>query len=158
MGLMNIGKSEGSEIIQLFGRGVRLKGHQMTLKRSSALDVKSPQYIGFLETLNVFGIQAHYMRQFKEYLEDEGLPSNEDRIEFILPVVKNLNGKKLTSIRLKEGVDYKRQGLKPTLGDVPERLLKNPIAVNWYPKIQSQQSVGVIKTEDVAQKDECKRV
>lgn len=156
MGLMNIGKSEGSEIIQLFGRGVRLKGHQMTLKRSSALDVKSPQYIGFLETLNVFGIQAHYMRQFKEYLEDEGLPSNEDRIEFILPVVKNLNGKKLTSIRLKEGVDYKRQGSKPTLGDVPERLLKNPIAVNWYPKIQSQQSVGVIKTEDVAQKDECK--
>lgn len=26
MGLLNIGKSEGSQIIQLFGRGVRLKG------------------------------------------------------------------------------------------------------------------------------------
>ena len=32
MGLMNIGRTEGSEIIQLFGRGVRLKGHGMSLK------------------------------------------------------------------------------------------------------------------------------
>src|SRR5690606_22763824 len=38
MGLMNIGRAEGSEIIQLFGRGVRLKGHGMTLKRSSQLE------------------------------------------------------------------------------------------------------------------------
>ena len=116
----------------------------------------SPKHIGYLETLNVFGVQAHYMRQFKEYLEDEGLPSNEDRIEFILPVVKNLNGKKLTSIRLKEGVDFKKQGTKPTLDGPPEPLLKRPISVNWYPKIQSQQSAGVDKTEDVAEKDECK--
>ena len=73
MGLMNIGRSEGSEIIQLFGRGVRLKGHGMTLKRSTALDgVKGPKHINMLETLNVFGIRADYMRQFKEYLEDEG--------------------------------------------------------------------------------------
>lgn len=36
MGLMNVGRSEGSEIIQLFGRGVRLKGFQYSLKRSSA--------------------------------------------------------------------------------------------------------------------------
>ena len=156
MGLMNIGKKEGSEIIQLFGRGVRLKGHGMTLKRSSSLEIASPKHIGYLETLNVFGVQAHYMRQFKEYLEEEGLPSNEDRIEFILPVVKNLNGKKLTSIRLKEGVDFKRQGTKPTLDDPPERLLKNTLTVNWYPKIQSQQSEGVTKSDDVAQKDECK--
>ena len=38
MGLMNVGKSEGSEIIQLFGRGVRLKGYGMCLKRSSQID------------------------------------------------------------------------------------------------------------------------
>jgi len=31
MGLMNVGKSEGSQIIQLFGRGVRLKGYQFSL-------------------------------------------------------------------------------------------------------------------------------
>ena len=37
MGLLNIGRSEGSEIIQLFGRGVRLKGLNRSLKRSSVL-------------------------------------------------------------------------------------------------------------------------
>ena len=35
---MNVGKKEGSEIIQLFGRGVRLKGFRFKLKRTSALD------------------------------------------------------------------------------------------------------------------------
>ena len=38
MGLMNTGKKEGSQIIQLFGRGVRLKGRDMSLMRSSRLD------------------------------------------------------------------------------------------------------------------------
>ena len=38
MGLMNVGRSEGSEIIQLFGRGVRLKGYRYSLKRSKMLD------------------------------------------------------------------------------------------------------------------------
>ncbi|WP_210183439.1 hypothetical protein, partial [Methylobrevis pamukkalensis] len=34
MGLMNVGQTEGSQIIQLFGRGVRLKGYGSSLKRS----------------------------------------------------------------------------------------------------------------------------
>ena len=76
MGLMNVGKSEGSEIIQLFGRGVRLKGYGMCLKRSSRLErhSRSRRTSMLLETLNIFGIRAQYMQQFKEYLEDEGLP------------------------------------------------------------------------------------
>ena len=152
MGLMNVGKSEGSEIIQLFGRGVRLKGRGMCLKRSSQLDgVPKPQHINLLETLNIFGIRAQYMQQFKEYLEDEGLPSNEDRIEFILPVVKNLDGKKLTSIRLKEGAEFKRQcKQKPTLDEPNSFLLKHPVTLNWYPKIQAQQSKGIGPTTDTA--------
>ena len=152
MGLMNVGKSEGSEIIQLFGRGVRLKGRGMCLKRSSKLDgVPKPEHINLLETLNIFGIRAQYMQQFKEYLEDEGLPSNEDRIEFILPVVKNLDGKKLTSIRLKEGAEFKRQcQQKPTLDEPNSFLLKHPVTLNWYPKIQAQQSKGIGPTTDTA--------
>jgi hypothetical protein len=151
MGLMNVGKSEGSEIIQLFGRGVRLKGFGMCLKRSSKIEGVKPPHIGLLETLNIFGIRAQYMQQFKEYLEDEGLPSNEERIEFILPVVKNLDGKKLTSIRLKEGVDFKRQcEQKPTLDEPNSFLLKHPVMLNWYPKIQAQQSKGVASTSDNA--------
>src|SRR5690606_13410087 len=38
MGLMNVGTREGSQIIQLFGRGVRLKGYNFSLKRSTGLD------------------------------------------------------------------------------------------------------------------------
>ena len=59
MGLLNIGQSEGSQIIQLFGRGVRLRGRDMTLKRSSALnDGPHPEYIRLLETLNIFALRG----------------------------------------------------------------------------------------------------
>jgi hypothetical protein len=104
MGLMNIGKSEGSQIIQLFGRGVRLKGYEFCLKRSTRLsDVKAPEHVRILETLNVIGVHADYMKQFKEYLEEEGLPANEQRTAFILPVVRNLNGKQAQDGEAKGG-------------------------------------------------------
>ena len=75
MGLLNIGKNEGSQIIQLFGRGVRLRGRDMTLKRSSALDGDHPEEIGLLETLNIFAVRANYMAQFRDYLERDGVPT-----------------------------------------------------------------------------------
>ena len=71
MGLLNIGKKEGSQIIQLFGRGVRLMGKDFSLKRSSALEIAPPKCLGILETLSIFGIKANYMDQFREYLEEE---------------------------------------------------------------------------------------
>jgi hypothetical protein len=149
MGLMNIGKSEGSQIIQLFGRGVRLKGYEFCLKRSTRLsDVKAPENVGILETLNVIGVHADYMKQFKEYLEEEGLPANEQRTTFILPVVRNLNGKQLKTVKLREGIDFKRTGPKPTLGPPPEKLLKARAVVDWYPRLQSMASArGSDKTE-----------
>ena len=39
MALMNVGATEGSQIIQLFGRGVRLKGYDLSLKRSSKTQI-----------------------------------------------------------------------------------------------------------------------
>ena len=73
MGLLNIGSSEGSEIIQLFGRGVRLRGKGASLKRSTALDGSHPDHIGLLETLNIFAVRANYMEHFRNYLEREGV-------------------------------------------------------------------------------------
>ena len=138
MGLMNIGKKEGSQIIQLFGRGVRLKGLDFCLKRSHRIvGFNPPKDMEKLETLNVFGIHADYMWQFKEYLEDEGLPANEDRIEFVLPVVNNLGKKQLKTIRLKEGIDFKKQGPKPTLEVADDLLKRSRVIVDWYPKIQA---------------------
>ncbi|MEN8615436.1 DEAD/DEAH box helicase family protein [Dehalogenimonas sp. THU2] len=90
MGLLNIGRKEGSEIIQLFGRGVRLRGKDFTLKRSSALDGNHPKQIPLLETLNIFAVRANYMTQFREYLEKEGVETQSD-VELALPIWANDN-------------------------------------------------------------------
>ena len=114
MGLMNVGRSEGSEIIQLFGRGVRLKGFKMSLKRSAALDAsynpgRLPKCLKEIETLNIFGICADYMAAFRQYLEDEGLPANEDVYETIqIPTVNLLPDNCLKLVRLKKGYDFKK--------------------------------------------------
>jgi len=156
MGLMNIGRSEGSEIIQLFGRGVRLKGYEMSLKRSRFVEnVSPPKNMEILETLNVFGIRADYMRQFKEYLEEEGLPTNDHRISFVLPTVSNLGTKKLKTLKLQDGLDFKRQAPKPVL-ELIEHLKHNPVVLNWYPKIQAEQSKGVRRGSDMTLPNEGK--
>ena len=73
MGLMNVGKGEGSQIIQLFGRGVRLKGKNMTLKRTEALPevTSKPTGIAHLETLYIFGWNADFVGRFRDYIEQE---------------------------------------------------------------------------------------
>jgi DNA or RNA helicases of superfamily II len=85
MGLLNIGRREGSQIIQLFGRGVRLRGKNHSLKRSAALPGNHPPHIKLLETLNIFAVRANYMAQFRDYLEREGVET-EPLVELPLPV------------------------------------------------------------------------
>lgn len=74
MTLINIGRGEGPQIIQLFGRGVRLQGWGGSLKRTSQSDSSRPRFIEVLETLGVYGIRADYMREFREMIEREDLP------------------------------------------------------------------------------------
>lgn len=88
MGLLNIGRSEGTEIIQLFGRGVRLKGLNRSLRRSSALQPPHPEGIDLLERLNIFAVRANYMVQFRNYLEREGVEPFGD-VELKLPIKRN---------------------------------------------------------------------
>jgi len=164
MGLMNMGQTEGSQIIQLFGRGVRLKGFGRSLKRSGKTelpeDVARPKHIGVLETLSIFGIRADYMAQFRDFLKEEGLPTNDDRIEFLLPVIKNLGLQKLKTIRLKKTINgvstefgdaFRKLGPAPTLAKpdpardkATEYLQRNQVVLNWYPKIQAMKSGGVV--------------
>ena len=164
MGLMNVGKGEGAQIIQLFGRGVRLKGYEMSLKRSGKTQLPEgmdrPKHIAALETLGIFGIHADYMAQFRDFLEEEGLPTNDDRIEFLLPVIKNLGTQKLKTIRLKKKINgvntefgdaYRKLGPIPTVGRPDpatdrstEYLQKNQVILNWYPKIQAMKSGGLV--------------
>ena len=65
MGLLNIGKGEGPQIIQLFGRGVRLKGKNLSLKRSGNPEIST------LETLNIYGISADYIGKFLNAINKE---------------------------------------------------------------------------------------
>ncbi len=94
MGLINVGRSEGSQIIQLFGRGVRLRGLGYSLKRSDELSARQlgtlerPAYIDLLETLRIFGIRADYMAKFREYLEAEGASTTPYR-DIYLPIQYN---------------------------------------------------------------------
>ena len=146
MGLLNIGRSEGSQIIQLFGRGVRLRGRNMTLKRSSALnDGPHPDHIRLLETLNIFALRANYMAQFRDYLESEGINTQES-IE--LPLFIRLNedflGNGLVIPRLDEG---KRFSSQETV------LLQNedtvgPVSVVMSATVQQMESgrAGVVAT------------
>jgi hypothetical protein len=75
MGLLNMGKGEGPQVIQLFGRGVRLKGKKWTLKRSSFLPEEGPHPDGLpsLERLLIFGWNADYIQAFRKMLEQEDL-------------------------------------------------------------------------------------
>ena len=164
MGLMNVGKGEGAQIIQLFGRGVRLKGYELSLKRSGKTQlpegIKRPRHVGVLETLGIFGIHADYMAQFRDFLEEEGLLTNDDRIEFLLPVIKNLGTQKLKTIRLKKTINgvstefgdaFRKLAPVPTVtppnlaGDPSTAYLQeNQVLLNWYPKIQAMKSGGLV--------------
>ncbi|MCB9903808.1 MAG: DEAD/DEAH box helicase family protein [Planctomycetes bacterium] len=174
MGLMNVGKSEGAQIIQLFGRGVRLKGYERSLKRSmrAALPegLKPPKHIGSLETLGVFGVHADYMAQFREFLKEEGMPANEEREEIYLPVIRNLGTQKLRMPRLQKtiqgmstehGDPFKRLGPVPTLAKPDpssepgtDYLQRNRVVLNWYPKIRAEASEKHLGADAVAAPNE----
>ncbi len=136
MGLLNIGRKEGSEIIQLFGRGVRLRGKDLSLKRSSALDGKHPANINLLETLNIFAVRANYMSQFREYLEKEGVETQGD-VE--LPLLIRTN-----DAFLKRGLMVPRVPDNRSFADETQVLLeidpKISVRVDMSLKVQSFES------------------
>ena len=158
MGLMNIGRSEGSEIIQLFGRGVRLKGFSYSLKRSSALDPcynpgNLPAGIREIETLNIFGVRADYMEAFRKYLEDEGLPTNEEDYETIqIPTTRLHTDKKLKVVRLKPGYDFKKQVVVRPMEAMDK---VHGVKVDWRARVESLYSRGT-RTHELSTDTEVK--
>lgn len=141
MGLLNMGKKEGSQIIQLFGRGVRLKGKNFSLKRSNAVGHGLERKLQPVETLYIFGLKADYMKQFKEYLEEEGVPVDE-MVEFTLPVIYDdaYKTKKLKVLRVKEGKDFKREQKLSLKYDNNQYIVKKVI-LNLYNQIDVMESV-----------------
>jgi hypothetical protein len=109
MSLLYIGKGAGPQIIQLFGRGVRLKGKDLGLKRSRFVQPPHPPFIEILETLHIFGIQANYMETFKEIIEKEDIPTYEIQLETkkIEPFPEDLQ-----IIGLKQGWSFEQELFK----------------------------------------------
>lgn len=148
LGLMRVGRSEGSQIIQLFGRGVRLKGYDWSLKRSRYTDAPvHPRHIELLETLGVFGVRSDYMQDFRSYLATEGLPGNERTTTFEVPMNLVYDfGTKLKVLRPKKKradgreYDFRRDGARLVLGPPPAHF--RAVTVDWYPRIQSVVSHG----------------
>ena len=148
LGLMHVGKSEGSQIIQLFGRGVRLKGHDWSLQRSGfSTPSYQPDFIQYAETLNVFGVEADFMERFRAFLEEEELPSNDKKEVFQIPLNVTYDfGQNLMVLRPRrkkangKEYDFKRDAAVPKFGEVPDKLREKIIAIDWYPRIQSLES------------------
>ena len=160
MGLINFAKGEGSQAIQLFGRGVRLKGYEGCLKRSRKLDIQiaTPKHIELLETLTIFGVKAQYMEDFKSYLELEGAPTNDNIREFHLPVISRFDAvksKKLHVIKVKNSANFKKQARRLIL-DVPDEgflryLGKSKTIIDCRSKIQTIDSTFSFELKSMPQ-------
>lgn len=132
IGLINLGKTKGNKIIQIFGRGVRLKGLNNDGKRKHitqhiddyfALKDNDSDNLKRLETLCVFSLQKSYLEIFTEAISGE-LEITKSFDILVKPSVIKVNGKavtyeacrsELTIFKLaKTSVDVKRVFLNPT--------------------------------------------
>jgi len=150
IGLMRMGKNEGTQIIQLFGRGVRLRGYRMSLRRSSVLAEKppAPKNLRQVETLQVIGVKATYMNQFRDWIFSE-VPEAQEKQVWDLPVVKTLPERKLKTLRLRSEIEAVERGqafrklgplvrLRPPHETAPEDawLRQHRTKLNWLPRIR----------------------
>lgn len=150
MGLLNMGSGEGSQIIQLFGRGVRLKGENFSLKRTDRNTYSNAQNkalrLNLLQTLNIFGLHADYMEKFREYLTDEGIEFEQDLLTLDFDTKRTPTAQKLKALVLKDG--YKdnqangfKQKVKLSLFSIPSeyqgKIKPIKVVLDLYPRLQA---------------------
>ena len=153
MGLMHVGVNEGPEIIQMFGRGVRLRGYNMSLKRHRESGVELPKdsdELAELEKLYIFGLRANYMQTFRDLLEKEGMRAEQETFSF--PITWNFDKKTdLKLIRLKDDRKYNLSADRPVL-PLPGPTDSNRIVtLNLYSRLQSVASDGSAFSEGTEQ-------
>lgn len=141
MGLLNIGRGKGPLIIQLFGRGVRLKGKDFSLKRE-----ETPHYIiKKLQTLFIFGLNADYINSFLEAIEREEVDYEERRIDI------RFNHKKewkdtLYMLKTKEDFDFTENILRLA---VDEEVL-GKVRIDLRPRITLAHGLETGRVQTVA--------
>ena len=141
MGLMHVGVSEGPEIVQMFGRGVRLKGWNLSLKRHGPAGAPSPEpaeELAELETLHIFGLRANYMDTFRNLMRDQGLEFESATVR--LPVTWNFGRvQDLQILRLRPGRPFERSSERVT-PFAPESERRLIVRRNLYSTLESETS------------------
>lgn len=166
IGLLHIGRGEGTQVIQLFGRGVRLKGKDGSLKRSSppwseVLDRGTDlSRIRVAETLNVFAIEADYLKRFEEQIEEMKKDDEDKRTEVELPVIVD---ERVKSQKLRVPVPPPRSKFvrevmlsldpaSPPPADIAPKLAA-PIEVDFTPRVQVAGDPGISTTAALSSAD-----
>ena len=157
MGLMHVGVGEGPEVIQTFGRGVRLKGWNMSLKRHSRTEAQPPadrDDLAELERLYVFGLRSSYMQTFRDLLGREGIRTERETIR--LPVTWNFARKTdLKMVRLAADRKYEQSDDRPVLPG-PSDEGSPRVVLDLYSRLHSVASDGGPATGPAAGKKRVK--
>jgi len=104
IGLINLGSSKGNKIIQIFGRGVRIKGLKNDGKRTFAAHnedyfklrkTKEDEKLRMLETLCVFSLKKSYLETFTGAVNKELSIPKQFEVKVNPSVIKLNNGKEL---------------------------------------------------------------
>jgi len=138
MGLINMGKGEGPQIIQLFGRGVRLKGRNFSLKRSQ----ERKYQVKALETLNIFGLNADYINAFLAAIRKEEVEYEEINLPIRLMDDKE-KWDKLYVLQTPKDFDFSRQFIRL---EMDEELL-NKVKIDIRPKIRLAHGLEITEAE-----------
>ena len=141
MGLMHVGVGEGPEIVQMFGRGVRLKGWNLSLKRHGPAGARAPEgaeELAELETLHIFGLRANYMDTFRKLMREQGLDF--ESVTIRLPVTWNFGRvRDLQILRPPPGRPFERSSERVSPPD-PEREGRPVIRRNLYSTLEAETS------------------
>jgi len=126
LGLMNFGKNPGPQIIQLFGRGVRLRGKHFSLKRSG------DEKVSHLETLYVLGIKADYLLRFLESIKKEEVEIEQETLQ--IPIIEQYK-EKWSELFIPKTEHIQRNFFNKVI-----KLTADPnirVEINLYPRLQT---------------------
>jgi len=138
MSLMSFGSSKGPLVIQLLGRGVRLKGKNFSMKR----DLNPDSIIRVLQTLFIVGLKVKYLDNFIKEIKEEGI---EEYGEIRIPIKFNNKEQwlhKLHVVVKKENEDFKNE---PLYLKLDENILKRikldlGLSIKFYDSINERSS------------------
>jgi hypothetical protein len=109
MGLIKVGSNAGAQVLQLFGRGVRLRGKGSCLRRSEGLPGGHPERLEVAETLGIFGLSANYLKKFLDMLYSEGFDEPPVSRELPIEIREDLLKANLKAIELNDTYDFSKE-------------------------------------------------